>query len=220
MKRNFYPFITFLVLVGMLLSTGCGVLNTGKQEYYKMVDLYHAAQKAVSNFSLCKDTAMGNIYTQVYLAQAYNEAVVQQTEAYRKPLEQKSKEYLDANGQPLDPSKLDLGKLAENQALPSDFGKSIAVYVNAFVEAPIPALNPRPIENAQNAVSEAYNTLSACGHDWNEAATNYNNERRRLSAEAVSKISEILGVESLPGELPLYAGDYRGSVSQPNLPIK
>jgi hypothetical protein len=43
-------------------------------------------------------------------------------------------------------------------------------------------------------------------------------ERNKIPGDVVGRIAEALKVKELPESLPYYAGDYSGSVSQPNLP--
>ena len=80
------------------------------------------------------------------------------------------------------------------------------------------AVSDAPVLAAMNTASEQYNKIDACGTDWNDAVEGYNVERNKIPGDVVGRIAEALHVKELPESLPYYSGDYKGSVSQPNLP--
>jgi hypothetical protein len=94
----------------------------------------------------------------------------------------------------------------------------LGIFVRAFQEAPLAAVSDAPVLAAMNTASEQYNKIDACGTDWNDAVEGYNVERNKIPGDVVGRIAEALHVKELPESLPFYSGDYKGSVSQPNLP--
>ena len=82
--------------------------------------------------SLCVDTAMGTIYTQATFLQNYQQADIEKAKVWREALDNSSarlaetlKNYKDANGNPLPASSLDLGALAQQNALPDSVGRRV-----------------------------------------------------------------------------------------------
>jgi hypothetical protein len=178
-----------------------------------------------SNFQLCVDTAMGTIYTQATFLQNYQQADIEKAKVWRQALDNSSarlletlKNYRDANGNPIPASSLDLGELAQNNALPDSVAGGFTLFVQAFQEAPLAAVSDAPVLAAMNTATEQYNKIDACGADWNDAVRAYNTERNKIPGDVVGRIAEALHVKTLPETLPYYQGSYTGSISQPNLP--
>jgi len=198
-----------------------GVVN----EYHTLITDYQNAQKTASNFQLCVDTAMGTIYTQATFLQNYQQADIEKAKVWRQALDNSSARlaqtllnYRDANGNPLPVSSLDLGALAQQNALPDSVAGGFSLFVQAFQEAPLPQVSDAPVLAAMNTASEQYNKIDACGADWNDAVQAYNTERNKIPGDVVGRIAEALHVKTLPETLPYYVGTYKGSISQPNLP--
>jgi hypothetical protein len=227
MKKYLIIFSSILVLA--LLLSACGTIGKVAgdvvTEYHILIEKYQKAQKMASNFRLCVDTAMGTIYTQATFLQNYQQADVQKAKVWRDALQSAGskvadllKNYKDANGNPIPVDQLDLGALANAGALPNGVGSGLTLFVQAFQEAPLAAISDAPVLAAMNTASEQYNKIDACGTDWNDAVEGYNVERNKIPGDVVGRIAEYLKVKELPASLPFYSGDYKGSVSQPNLP--
>ena len=220
--------INLLVVISLTLSacqTISNVAGNVVNEYSTLITDYQNAQKTASNFQLCVDTAMGTIYTQATFLQNYQQADVEKAKVWRQALDNSSARlaqtllnYKDANGNPLPASSLDLGALAQANALPNSVGSGFSLFVQAFQEAPLAQVSDAPVLAAMNTASEQYNKIDACGADWNDAVQAYNTERNKIPGDVVGQIAEALHVKTLPETLPYYAGSYTGSISQPNLP--
>lgn len=224
-----YSILISAILVLALLLSACGAIGNAASsvvnQYHTLIEKYQAAQKQASNFRLCVDTAMGTIYTQATFLQNYQQADVQKAKVWRDALQSAGSKvadilanYKDANGNPIPIDKLDLGALANANALPNGIGNGLTLFVQAFQEAPLAAVSDAPVLAAMNTASEQYNKIDACGTDWNDAVEGYNVERNKIPGDVVGRIAEALHVKELPESLPFYQGDYKGSVSQPNLP--
>jgi hypothetical protein len=220
--------ISMLVVVALILSACQAIKDLASNvvdEYHTLITAYQNAQKTASNFQLCVDTAMGLIYTQAAFLQNYQQADIEKAKVWREALDNSSARlaqtlmnYKDANGNPLPASSLDLGALAQANALPDSVASGFSVFVQAFQEAPLPQVSDAPVLAAMNTASEQYNKIEACGADWNDAVQAYNTERNKIPGDVVGRIAEALHVKTLPESLPYYAGSYNGSLSQPNLP--
>ncbi len=218
------------VILVMLLAMGAcqpikkAVTNV-VDEYHTLIENYQKAQKMASNFQLCVDTAMGTIYTQANFLQNYQQADINKAKVWREALDNSSarlaeslKNYKDASGNPLPTSQLDLGELAQQNALPDAVAGGFSVFVQAFQEAPLPTVSDKPVLAAMQTATEQYNKIDACGADWNDAVEAYNTERNKIPGDVVGRLAEALKVKTLPESLPYYAGSYTGSIAQPNLP--
>jgi hypothetical protein len=227
MKRNITKTVlTALALVIALMPiAGCSAARSVTNQYHRLIEYYQAARKQASSFRLCVDTAMGTIYTQASFLQSYQTADVEKAKVWRQALDDSRARliealanYKDANGNPIPVDKLDLAELAKSGALPNQLSGGFGLFVQAFNEAPLPAVSPEPVLAAMRTATEQYNKINACGEDWNTAVERYNVERNKIPGDVVGRIAEALGVKELPEELPYYQGDYGGSISQPNLP--
>ncbi|MHC1784578.1 MAG: hypothetical protein AB9891_17790 [Anaerolineaceae bacterium] len=220
--------ISMILILAFALSScqtiGKAVTNV-VDEYHTLIENYQKAQKMASNFQLCTDTAMGTIYTQATFLQNYQQADVNKAKVWREALDNSSARlaetlanYKDENGNALPASALDLGALAEQQALPDSVSGGFSLYVQAFQEAPLATVSDKPVLMAMQTATEQYNKIDACGADWNDAVEAYNTERNKIPGDVVGRIAEYLKVKTLPESLPYYSGSYTGSISQPNLP--
>jgi hypothetical protein len=220
--------LNILVVMALALSGCQAIKNVGGNvvdEYHTLITDYQHAQKTASNFQLCVDTAMGTIYTQATFLQNYQQADIEKAKVWRQALDNSSARlaqtlmnYKDSNGNPIPASSLDLGTLAQQNALPDSVGNTFSLFVQAFTEAPLPTVSDAPVLAAMNTASEQYNKIEACGADWNDAVEAYNTERNKIPGDVVGRIAEALHVKTLPESLPYYKGSYSGSISQPNLP--
>ena len=220
--------IAFILSLAMIMSLALGACQAAGNVidvYHTLITDYQNAQEQASNFQLCVDTAMGTIYTQATFLQNYQQADVQKAKVWRQALDDSSARlaqtllnYKDANGNPLPAASLDLGALAQQNALPNSVGSGFSLFVKAFTEAPLAAVSDAPVLAAMNTATEQYNKIDACGADWNDAVKAYNVERNKIPGDVVGRIAEALKVKTLPETLPYYAGSYTGSISQPNLP--
>jgi len=227
MNKNRFA-MNLLVVISLALSACQGIRNLAGNvvdEYHTLITAYQNAQKTASNFQLCVDTAMGTIYTQATFLQNYQQADIEKAKVWREALDNSSARlaqtlmnYKDANGNPLPASSLDLGALAQQNALPDSVAGGFSLFVQAFQEAPLAQVSDAPVLAAMNTASEQYNKIDACGADWNDAVQAYNTERNKIPGDVVGRIAEALHVKTLPETLPYYAGSYGGSLSQPNLP--
>jgi hypothetical protein len=224
-----YSIVVSSILVLALLFSACSTIGKVAgdvvTQYHTLIEKYQKAQKMASNFRLCVDTAMGTIYTQATFLQNYQQADVQKAKVWRDALQSAGskiadllKNYKDANGNPIPVDQLDLGELSKVGALPNGVSSGLSLFVQAFQEAPLAAVSDAPVLAAMNTASEQYNKIDACGTDWNDAVEGYNVERNKIPGDVVGRIAEYLKVKELPESLPFYSGDYKGSVSQPNLP--
>ena len=220
--------INILVVMALALSACQSIRNLAGSvvdQYHTLIEYYQNAQKTASTFQLCVDTAMGTIYTQATFLQNYQQADIEKAKVWRQALDNSSarlletlKNYKDANGNALPASSLDLGALAQQNALPDSIAGGFSLFVQAFQEAPLAQVSDAPVLAAMNTASEQYNKIDACGADWNDAVQAYNTERNKIPGDVVGRIAEALGVKTLPESLPYYAGSYGGSISQPTLP--
>src|SRR5512137_414248 len=141
--------LAFNILVVLALAlSGCGTIKKVATdvvtEYHTLIADYQSAQKMASNFQLCVDTAMGTIYTQATFLQNYQQADIEKAKVWRQALDNSSarlletlKNYKDANGNALPASSLDLGALAQQNALPDSVAGGFSLFVQAFQEAPL-----------------------------------------------------------------------------------
>jgi hypothetical protein len=227
MKKFTYA-IGLLLIMSLVLGACQAISNVASNVvdvYHTLIVDYQTAQKMASNFQLCVDTAMGTIYTQATFLQNYQQADVAKAKVWRQALDDSSARlaqtllnYRDASGNPLPASQLDLGALAQQSALPDSVSGGFGLFVKAFQEAPLPTVSDKPVLAAMQTATEQYNKIDACGADWNDAVQAYNIERNKIPGDVVGRIAEALHVKTLPETLPFYAGSYKGSVSQPNLP--
>lgn len=227
MKRFGFA-INMLVIMALALSACQAIKNVAGSvvdQYHTLIEYYQNAQQMASNFQLCVDTAMGTIYTQATFLQNYQQADIEKAKVWRQALDNSSarlletlKNYKDANGNALPASSLDLGALAQQNALPDSVAGGFTLFVQAFQEAPLAQVSDAPVLAAMNTASEQYNKIDACGADWNDAVKAYNTERNKIPGDVVGRIAEALHIKTLPESLPYYAGSYTGSISQPNLP--
>src|ERR671919_1041364 len=141
-KHIIYIFTALVIVVQL---TGCNLFRSGANEYNDLVALVQGVQAAASNFQLVTDTQYAKIQAKTQITKDYYDAVSNSGEVWTGNFRSESealtellKSYRDENGQPLDPSKLNLDALQNKGALPDGLGQGFTLYVNAIVQAPPP----------------------------------------------------------------------------------
>src|SRR5512145_264958 len=219
MKHYIKQIIPIFMMVAMLVGlTGCGVVKSGTTEYNELVALVQGVQSAAANFQLVTDTQYAKIQAKTQITKDYYDAVSNSGEVWTgnfrseaEALTDLLKNYRDANGQPLDPTKLNLSDLQAKGALPSDLGQGFSLYVNAITQAPPPVPDASVTLALGDTVDEAMNTIQLAGTDWNDAVKAYNTRRAQIKGEIVARVSAYFGFD-LPVTFPYYQG---GNADQP-----
>lgn len=208
-------FITLTMLIGL---TSCGVARSAATEYNELVALVQGVQAAASNFQLVTDTQYAKIQAKTQITKDYYDAVSNSGEVWtgnfrseQETLANMLNNYRDENGQPLDPTQLNLDALQEQGALPDSLGQGFSLYVNAITQAPPPVPAPEVTLALGDTVDEAMNTIQLAGTDWNDAVKAYNTRRAQIAGEVVARVSEYFGFD-LPVTFPYYQG---GNAGQP-----
>ena len=219
MKHYFKQIISIFVAVTVFVGlTGCGVVKSGTTEYNELVALVQGVQAAASNFQLVTDTQYAKIQAKTQITKDYYDAVSDSGEVWTgnfrsqaDALTEMLKNYRDENGQPLDPTKLNLDDLQGKDALPSGIGQGFSLYVNAITQAPPPVPDAQVTLALGDTIDEAMNTIQLGGTDWNDAVKAYNTRRAQIKGEIVARVSEYFGFD-LPLTFPYYQG---GNAGQP-----
>ena len=219
MKRFRRQIISMLmVIIVSITSTSCGVVNSGTTEYNELIALVQGVQSAASNFQLVTDTQYAKIQAKTQITKDYYNAVNNSGEVWTGNFRSQAdaltdmlKNYRDENGQPLDPTKLNLQQLQNKGALPSDLGQGFSLYVNAITQAPPPVPDPQVTLSLGDTVDEGMNTIQLAGTDWNDAVKAYNTRRAQIKGEIVARVSAYFGFD-LPVTFPYYQG---ANVGQP-----
>ena len=208
-------FIALTMLVGL---SSCGVVKSATTEYNELVALVQGVQAAASNFQLVTDTQYAKIQAKTQITKDYYDAVSNSGEVWtgnfrseQEALANMLNNYRDENGQPLDPSQLNLDALQSQGALPDSLGQGFSLYVNAITQAPPPVPAPEVTLALGDTVDEAMNTIQLAGTDWNDAVKAYNTRRAQIAGEVVARVSEYFGFD-LPVTFPYYQG---GNAGQP-----
>jgi len=221
MRRYIQSFISILVIGTVLIgSTSCGAVSSGTTEYDELVALVQGVQSAAANFQLTTDTQYAKIQAKTQITKDYYDAVNNSGEVWTgnfrsqaDALTELLKNYRDVNGQPLDPTKLNLNELNGKGALPSDLGQGFTLYVNAITQAPPPVPDAQVTIALGDTVDEAMNTIQLAGTDWNDAVKAYNTRRSQIKGEVVARVSAYFGFE-LPVTFPYYQGGQAGQPIQ------
>jgi hypothetical protein len=210
----------FAALVIVVQLTGCNLIKSGANEYNDLVALVQGVQAAASNFQLVTDTQYGKIQAKTQITKDYYDAVSNSGEVWTgnfrseaEALTDLLKNYRDENGQPLDPSKLNLDALQNKGALPDGLGQGFTIYVNAITQAPPPVPDPQVTLALGDTIDEGMNTIQLAGTDWNDAVKAYNTRRAQIPGEVVARVSEYFGFE-LPVAFPYYQGANIGAPVQ------
>ena len=221
MKRYFKKIVSIFVAGAVFIGlTGCGVVKSGTTEYDELVGLVQGVQAAASNFQLVTDTQYAKIQAKTQITKDYYDAVSDSGEVWTgnfrsqaDALTELLKNYRDENGQPLDPTKLNLDDLQGKDALPSGIGQGFSLYVNAITQAPPPVPDAQVTLALGDTVDEAMNTIQLAGTDWNDAVKAYNTRRAQIKGEIVARVSAYFGFE-LPLTFPYYQGANAGQPIQ------
>ncbi len=219
MKRFIVQAFPVLAACALFVSlTGCGVVQSGADEYNELVSLVQGVQSGAANFQLVTDTQYAKIQAKTQITKDYYDAVAQSGEVWTGNFRDEAaamtellKNYRDANGQPLDPTKLNLNDLQNKGALPDGLGQGFTLYVNAVVQAPPPVPDAQVTLALGDTVDEGMNTIQLAGTDWNDAVKAYNTRRAQIKGEIVARVSAYFGFD-LPVTFPYYAG---GNAGQP-----
>lgn len=216
-KQTIFIFVMAAFLIGL---TSCGVVQTGTTEYNELVALVQGVQSAAANFQLVTDTQYAKIQAKTQITKDYYDAVSNSGEVWTGNFRSQAdaltamlNNYRDANGQPIDPTKLNLNDLQNKGALPSDLGQGFSLYVNAITQAPPPVPDAQVTLALGDTVDEAMNTIQLAGTDWNDAVKAYNTRRAQITGEIVARVSAYFGFD-LPLTFPYYQGANAGQPIQ------
>jgi len=214
-KQGFSILATVALFIGL---TSCGVVNTGTTEYNDLVALVQGVQSAAANFQLVVDTQYAKIQAKTQITKDYYDAVSNSGDVWTGNFRSQAdamtnllNNYRDANGQTLDPTKLNLNELQGKGALPSGLGQGFTLYVNAITQAPPPVPDAQVTLALGDTVDESMNTIQLAGTDWNDAVKAYNTRRAQITGEVVARVSAYFGFD-LPVTFPYYQG---GNAGQP-----
>src|SRR5512147_1388722 len=210
----------FAALLVVLQLTSCNLLKSGTDEYNELVALVQGVQSAASNFQLVTDTQYAKIQAKTQITKDYYDAVNNSGEVWTgnfrseaEALTELLKNYRDENGQPLDPTKLNLSELQGKGALPDGLGQGFTLYVNAITQAPPPVPDATVTLALGDTIDEGMNTIQLAGTDWNDAVKAYNTRRAQISGEIVARVSAYFGFD-LPVAFPYYQGANAGAPVQ------
>jgi hypothetical protein len=214
-KQAVFVFVAVAVSLGL---TGCSLASSGTTEYNELVALVQGVQSAAANFQLVTDTQYAKIQAKTQVTKDYYDAVNKSGEVWTGNFRSEAdaltnllNNYRDANGQPLDPTKLNLAELQGKGALPTGLGQGFTLYVNAVTQAPPPVPDAQVTLALGDTVDEAMNTIQLAGTDWNDAVKAYNTRRAQIAGEVVARVSAYFGFD-LPVTFPYYQG---GNAGQP-----
>ena len=206
----------FAALVILVQLSSCNLLRSGANEYNELVALVQGVQSAASNFQLVTDTQYAKIQAKTQITKDYYDAVSNSGEVWtgnfrseQELLNELLRNYRDANGQPLDPTQLNLDDLQNKGALPDGLGQGFTLFVNAVVQAPPPVPAPEVTLALGDTVDEGMNTIQLAGTDWNDAVEAYNTRRAQIPGEVVARVAEYFGFD-LPVTFPYYQGANAG----------
>ncbi|RJR27878.1 hypothetical protein C4561_01165 [candidate division WWE3 bacterium] len=217
-KRSLMFAMIFILMASAFLPACAAkkVAVEGSKEYNELIALWQGAQYGASNFNLVVDTQYGKIQATTQQANSYYESVITSGEVWTGQFREQGealadliRNYKDENGQPLDPSQLNLNDLQQQGALPDGLAAGFALYVNAIQQAPPPVPDSAVTLSLMDTTSEAMNTIQLAGTDWNDAVRKYNTRRSQIRGEVVAAVSNFLGYP-LPESLPFYAGGNQG----------
>ena len=217
MNRAIYIFATLVIVVQL---TGCNLIRSGANEYNDLVALVQGVQASASNFQLVTDTQYAKIQAKTQITKDYYDAVSNSGEVWtgnfrseQELLNELLRNYRDENGQPLDPTQLNLDDLQNKGALPDGLGQGFTLFVNAVVQAPPPVPAPEVTLALGDTVDEGMNTIQLAGTDWNDAVQAYNTRRAQIPGEVVARVAEYFGFD-LPVTFPYYQGANAGAPVQ------
>ena len=210
----------FAAFVTIVTLTSCNLIQSGANEYNDLIALVQGVQASASNFQLVTDTQYAKIQARTQITKDYYDAVSNSGEVWtgnfrseQELLNELLRNYRDENGQPLDPTQLNLADLQNKGALPNGLGEGFTLFVNAVVQAPPPVPAPEITLALGDTIDEGMNTIQLAGTDWNDAVQAYNTRRAQIPGEVVARVSEYFGFE-LPVAFPYYQGANPGAPVQ------
>jgi hypothetical protein len=210
----------FAALVIVVQLTACNLLTSGANEFNDLVALVQGVQASASNFQLVTDTQYAKIQAKTQITKDYYDAVSNSGEVWtgnfrseQEALNELLRNYRDENGQPLDPTQLNLDDLQNKGALPDGLGQGFTLFVNAVVQAPPPVPAPEVTLALGDTIDEGMNTIQLAGTDWNDAVRAYNTRRAQIPGEVVARVSEYFGFD-----LPVAFSYYQGA--NPGAPVQ
>jgi hypothetical protein len=212
MKRwNERAFLLFLAMVLFVSLPGCSAVKASADEYNELLALVQSLQSTASNFQAVTDTQYARVQAETQNVKAYYEEVAQGGEAWAgqfrtqaEALTDLQKNYRDTNGNPVDPTQLNLSALQSQGALPDELGKDFTLYATAITQAPPPAPEAEVTLTLSNTIDEAMTAVELAGFDWNDAVQSYNTRRAQIKDKIVARVSAYFGFE-LPAAFPYYA---------------
>ena len=213
MKYFTYRVVSIVAALVMAIQlSGCKLVSSATDEYNELVALVQGVQAGASNFQLVTDTQYAKIQAKTQITKDYYNAVNQSGEVWTGNFRSESEaltnllnNYRDENGQPLDPSKLNLEDLQNKGALPDNLGQGFTLYVNAITQAPPPVPDAQVTLALGDTIDEGMNTIQLAGTDWNDAVKAYNTRRAQIPGEIVARVSQYFGFD-LPVSFPYYQG--------------
>src|SRR4030066_2433366 len=114
--------------------TGCSVVSSGTTEYNELVALVQGVQSAAANFQLVTDTQYAKIQAKTQITKDYYDAVSTSGEGWTGNFRSQAdaltnllNNYRAENGQPLDPTKLNLNDLQGKGAQPDGLGQGFTL---------------------------------------------------------------------------------------------
>lgn len=205
--KNSTRFLFLLVILIAVFSSACGIAQQGIDRYETMKAAYLQVSNAIANFQLSTDTNYAKMRSnfQVY------EAAIENNEAAIAAWSQVEKSVQDSGAAVANSTTsagvLDVSKLVESNALPTNGIPNLALNVNSYTSAIADIrLDSSVIEAMMDTNNEALNSIQASGFDWNAAVLNYNTIRSEVGNEVVARIVNELGLASLPLQLNAYVG--------------
>lgn len=196
-----------LMMVFVLVVSGCGAARQAKDLYNEGQTLYVAANKGYADFSACQVFENQNIEQTMQLTFSYNWNVVQQNENYRAAKNALTEALASAPKVTADDGSkvVDFNSLPK-QALPDNiYSSGLAFSVYAVQEAQVIPVPPEVTTKALDAVQVANNHKFQCALTWNNAAAAYNTWRRQVSGRVVGDLAEYFNIEDMPKELPMFS---------------
>jgi len=221
MKFTYEKILSIFVSAALFFGlVGCGIVNSGTTEYNELVALVQGVQSAAANFQLVTDTQYAKIQAKTQITKDYYDAVSTSGEVWTGNFRSQAdamtallSNYRDENGNPLDPTKLNLSALQNKGALPDGLGQGFTLYVNAITQAPPPVPDAEVTLALGDTIDEAMNTIQLGGTDWNDAVKAYNTRRAQIKGEIVARVSAYFGFD-LPVTFPYYQGGNAGKPIQ------
>ena len=205
MKSIFRTFTFVLVLLSLV---SCSVVSEQVDIHDELVAAYQKAQTDIVNANNTMFTAYTEINSQFQAETMFENASILQTDAYRKYLQAKDdfQSMLDQYAAAAQAgTSSDLAAMEDQGLSPEAIQSGFTLYVNAFTEAPMIAVNEKTRENLQRIISENFNEIDAAARTANASIQAYNTMRAQLKDGRIAgEIATELGITELPISLPPY----------------